>query len=200
MYIPAMALHAATVVAAGARLAERSGVDAVGVRAVAGELGVTPMALYRHVASSDALHTAVVEALLGDLPVARASGDWRADVRAWARAARDVFGRAPGLPHYVLLHWLDLPAALQSVDSLGSLLEPHTADPVAAANAVFNYALMRAQSEESVRAGGVRRDLATLRAQRRDVPFLWRNRNRYAIARIEEHFTFGLDVLLRGLA
>src|SRR5918912_1130108 len=102
-----MALNATTVVAAGADLAREGGVDAVGVRAVAGVLGVTPMALYRHVGSSDALHGAVIEALLVDLPRAGTGDDWQADVRAWAHAARTVFGRAPGLSRYVLLHWLD---------------------------------------------------------------------------------------------
>jgi AcrR family transcriptional regulator len=199
VYIPVVSLTAVNVVAAGARLAERAGVDAVGVRAVAGELGVTPMALYRHVGNSDALHRAVVETLVAGLPIAQATEDWRNDVRVWARSARKVFERAAGLPQYVLLHWLDLAAVLRSVDSLGAAMERHSADPVAAANAVFTYVLMRAQAEESVRVRSVRRDLATLRSHRQEVPFLWRNRSRYAVARLDEHFTFGLDVILRGL-
>jgi AcrR family transcriptional regulator len=200
MYIPVMALTAGSVVAAGARVAERVGVEAVGVRAVAGELGVTPMALYRHVGNSAALHAAVVATLVDDLPTASASDDWRADARGWAHAARAVLARAPGLAHYVLLHWLELPAVLRSVDSLGASLEPHATDAVAAANAVFTYVLMRAQAEEQVRAEGVRRDLGTLRSHRAALPFLWRHRSRYAVARLDEHFTYGLDVILRGLA
>lgn len=46
-------------IAAGAKLAERGGPDAVGVRAAAREVGVTPTAAYRHFANAAELEGAV---------------------------------------------------------------------------------------------------------------------------------------------
>jgi AcrR family transcriptional regulator len=198
-----MGLTANEVVSAGTTLASRAGVQAIGVRAVAAELGVTPMALYRHVGDADALHAAVVAALLEDLPVARLRVDWQHDVRAWARAARRVFVSAPGLAHHVLLNWLDLPAALRAVDSLGTLFAEHgppRVDAVAASNAVFTFVLMRSAAEEAVRGAGVHRSLVEMRRHRRDVPFLWEHRAEYAEARLDRHFEYGLAAILRGVA
>lgn len=191
------------VVSAGATLASRAGVQAVGVRAVASELGVTPMALYRHVGDADALHAAVIEALLEELPVAHLRAGWQRDVNAWARAARRVLVSAPGLAHHVLLNWLDLPAALRAVESLGALFAEHgppRVDAVAASNAVFTYVLMRAAAEEAVRGAGVHRSLTKVRRLRRDLPFLWEHREEYAEARLDRHFEYGLAAILRGVA
>jgi hypothetical protein len=114
-----------------------------------------------------------------------------------------VLATAPGLGRYVLERWTELPAVLRSVDSLGELLErdgPHGTDAPAAANALFTYVLLRVQAEEAVRASGVERDLGSLRVNAAQVPFLWRHRAEYRVARLDEHFEFGLDVLLAGLA
>jgi AcrR family transcriptional regulator len=48
-------------IAAGAKLAEHAGPQAVGVRAAARAVGVTPTAAYRHFANADELRTAVKE-------------------------------------------------------------------------------------------------------------------------------------------
>jgi hypothetical protein len=161
------------------------------------------MALYRHIGSAESLHAGVVGALLTDFPVAEWHRDWRADVRAWATEARAVLAGVPGLAHLVLREWLDLEAALRAVESLVALFADHGpkgADAVAAANAVFTYVLMRAQAEEAVRIHGARRNLAELRRRRDELPRMWQHRQEYAEARIDRHFAFGLDAILRGLA
>ncbi|MGZ6999302.1 MAG: TetR/AcrR family transcriptional regulator, partial [Acidimicrobiia bacterium] len=53
---------------AGAWVARRAGFDAVTVRAVATRLGVTPMALYRHVGSAAGLRSATLEFVLLEVP------------------------------------------------------------------------------------------------------------------------------------
>ncbi len=40
---------------------------------------------------------------------------------------------------------------------------------------------------------------STLRPMRAEVPFLWANRRRYQRAWLDEHFTYGLDTILRGI-
>jgi TetR/AcrR family transcriptional regulator, tetracycline repressor protein len=50
-------------------IGDREGLDAVSVRRVASELGVTPMALYRHVRDKNDLYNAMLEAVIADFDV-----------------------------------------------------------------------------------------------------------------------------------
>ncbi|MFT3855676.1 MAG: helix-turn-helix domain-containing protein [Ilumatobacteraceae bacterium] len=196
-------MTAAVVVDRGARLAVGEGLDAVTVRAVAKQLGVTPMALYRHVGDAEDLRAAVVDQLLAGMPVVAPVGTWEDRCRAWALSARLVLGQAPGLAQHVLVNWLHLPHVLRAVDSLVATLDdtgPPDCDPVAGANAILMHVLMRAQAEEALRNGGLERDLSTLRDHRRQLPHLWSHRHEYRRARIDEHFAYGLEALLTGLA
>ncbi|MGV9267781.1 TetR/AcrR family transcriptional regulator [Kitasatospora sp. NPDC003701] len=66
---PRPGLTTAGVVAAGRRVIERDGIEALTMRAVATELGTAPASLYRHVADRDALLLAVLEQIAEGLPV-----------------------------------------------------------------------------------------------------------------------------------
>ncbi len=81
---PALSLLA--VVTAGIELADDGGIAAVSMRTVAQRLGVTPMALYRHVAGKDELLTLMRDVALG-LPPALdlADGGWRGALERWTR-------------------------------------------------------------------------------------------------------------------
>lgn len=200
-----MALTPDAVLDAAAALARTEGLDRLSLRAVAGALHVTPMALYRHIGDADALQSATVERVLAALPAVEAAvqasggGDaWDDRCRRWAHGARAVLAATPGLPRHVLAHWTAIPRTLVAVDGLVAAMPPHT-DAVAAANVVFTYVLVRAQAEEELRSVGVDRDLSTLRSMRAEVPFLWANHRRYQRAQLDEHFAFGLDTILRGI-
>jgi TetR/AcrR family transcriptional regulator, tetracycline repressor protein len=52
------------VIAAGMDVVKHSGWSALSLRTVANEVGVSAMALYHHIAGSDALKAAVVEAII----------------------------------------------------------------------------------------------------------------------------------------
>ncbi|HEY2029784.1 MAG TPA: helix-turn-helix domain-containing protein [Myxococcales bacterium] len=192
-------LSAEKVVEGGVRLARDKGLSSVGVRALAAELGVTPMALYRHVASGEALSDAVVQALLRDLPLVGVNGAPLGRLRAWAVSAREVLRSCPGLAHHLLLHWFELPRTLQVVESMLAAAEDLGLtgfSAVAAGNAVFTYVLMRVELEEALREGNVlQRRLPALRG----LPRLARNAAEYRVARIDAHFEFGLTLLLEGL-
>jgi AcrR family transcriptional regulator len=80
------------------RLADEQGLGAVTMAAVAQRLGVTPMALYRHVANKADLLDGLVEVLLGEfaLPESNVAWDDRLAeigdaIRATARRHPDVF-------------------------------------------------------------------------------------------------------------
>src|SRR5262249_26576635 len=66
------------VVEAAIELAEEGGIAAVSMRSVAQRLGVTAMALYRHVASKDELLVLMRDVALGDPPALElVEGGWR---------------------------------------------------------------------------------------------------------------------------
>lgn len=72
------ALTRARIVEAGIEIADREGLEAVSMRRVASELGVAPMALYRHVADKDALVAHMLDtAYAGWRPPEPAPPAWR---------------------------------------------------------------------------------------------------------------------------
>lgn len=85
------------VLAAAVELAERRGVDAISLRAVADRLEVTPMALYRHVGDKQALLDGMIERLLLELPLPDPAAPWRDQLGVMATGLRATAGRHPGL-------------------------------------------------------------------------------------------------------
>jgi len=73
----------------------RDGFEALTIRAVAARLGAAPMALYNHFATKDALVDALLDRVLGRFEAPAAGDDWRADLRAFARAHRRLLSGHP---------------------------------------------------------------------------------------------------------
>jgi AcrR family transcriptional regulator len=71
-------------------IADAEGVEAVTMRRIARELGAGAMSLYWHVASKEELQDLMLEAIEAEIDVPEPSGDWRADLRTFARTARAV--------------------------------------------------------------------------------------------------------------
>lgn len=76
-------------------VAEREGLSRLSMRLVARELGVSPMALYRHVANKDDLLDGLVERLLGELDAPGESLSWDERLRVLAREIRALARRHP---------------------------------------------------------------------------------------------------------
>ncbi|MDI2126511.1 TetR/AcrR family transcriptional regulator [Yinghuangia seranimata] len=78
-------------------IADEAGLDAVSMRAVADRLGVTPMALYRHVDGKDALLDGLVGRVLAGLLPADGGKElpWGERLRALAYACREATLRHP---------------------------------------------------------------------------------------------------------
>lgn len=74
-------------------IADDSGLDGVSMRAVADRVGVTPMALYRHFASKQALLDGMLERVVTSLP--QPPGAWDQRLTALAYAYRQVSQRHP---------------------------------------------------------------------------------------------------------
>jgi AcrR family transcriptional regulator len=191
------------VIEAGVRVVEHAGWDGLSLRAVAGELAVTPMALYRHVGDSESLTAAVIEAIVERLPSVVSTGSAAADLARWARDLHDGLSRYPGMAGYLLTMWFESPATLERIDDLLGLMYEHGIDgfeAVAVTNAVFTYVLMRCEAERTVRtASAVRRTLRTAAASR-PLHRLNALAAHYATAQFDTHFEFGLRSLINGMA
>jgi TetR/AcrR family tetracycline transcriptional repressor len=186
------------ILCAGCQLARRDGVEALGVRSVARVAGATPMALYRYVSDADDLRDAVLARLCESLP---AGPDSVEDLTRWAHAFRAWLIDVPGLSRLVLIRWFELPSLLDMVETLLEVFSRvglQGFDLVAAANSLFSYVLSRGQLEEAVRASGVHRPLPWENGDA-SRPLLNSLRDEYEVARLDEHFDFGLELLLRGL-
>ena len=83
------------ILATALRLADRDGLEGASLRRVADELGVTPMALYRHVAGKDDLLDGMADLLYAELEAPARAGDWWGDLAELARATRRSLLRHP---------------------------------------------------------------------------------------------------------
>jgi len=89
-------LSRAAIVAAALDLVEREGFEALTMRGVAGALGMGAMSLYRHFRDRDELVAALLDELLGTIPVTVDDGDdWQTQLRRLARAHHAMLRRVP---------------------------------------------------------------------------------------------------------
>lgn len=70
-------------------------VELLTMRAVAVELGASPMSMYRYFPTKDELVDALLDRVLGRVAVGEATDDWSSDLRRFARAHRDVLAAHP---------------------------------------------------------------------------------------------------------
>src|SRR3954447_26439646 len=109
-----MAINREAVLDATLALAEERGLDAVSMRAVATRLGVTPMALYRHVGDKQGLLDGLVERLLDELPAPPPSLPPGERLGAMAVASRSIARRHPDVFVMLLRRPATTPASLRA--------------------------------------------------------------------------------------
>jgi AcrR family transcriptional regulator len=216
---PAPSLSREQIARAAVTLADTQGIEAVSMRALAGELGVGATSLYRYVDRRDELIELMVDDVMGhDLHFERV-GEWRADVRSFAHGLRTMILHHP---------WMAVPSAglrnfgpntagqyeqvLSLVDGLGleideMLLMVETIDAY-----VRGRALEELSEQEAVRRSGLDQE----QWMQTQVPYIESliASGRYPILtrvvfdaqaphdpdRLEHGFDLGLDRVLAGLA
>jgi AcrR family transcriptional regulator len=199
------------VLQAAIRVADRGGLQAITMRAVAQELGVEAMSLYHHVSNKDAILDGVVDMVFAAIELPGVDGGgWRPAIRARAVSAREVLSR-----HSWALGLMDSrrnpgPATLRHHDAvLGVLREAGFTLPMAAHavslidSYVGGFVLQEAnlpvapsRGIEEV-AGGI---LEHLPAE--EYPHLTEMIVDHALQPGYDHsseFTFGLDLILDAL-
>jgi len=81
-------LSQADIVAAAVAVADAEGADAVSMRRLAREMRVGAMSLYWYVSSKEELLQLMLERVQADAEAPEPTGDWRADLRTYARNSR----------------------------------------------------------------------------------------------------------------
>ena len=81
------------VLQAAVALADRAGLEAFSMRGLAQELGVVPMALYKHVANKDELLDGMVDIVFGEIDLAARDLEWRSAMRSRALSMREALRR-----------------------------------------------------------------------------------------------------------
>src|SRR3982750_4794142 len=74
-------LNRERVLRAAVELADEVGIDALSMRRLAQDLGVVPMALYKHVANKEELLDGMVDTIVGEIDPPIRDADWKSAVR-----------------------------------------------------------------------------------------------------------------------
>jgi AcrR family transcriptional regulator len=90
---PRKRLSRARVLDAAVALADQIGLEAFSMRGLAQELGVVPMALYKHVGNKDELLDGMVDIVFNEMQFTAEGEDWRSALRHRAITARDALKR-----------------------------------------------------------------------------------------------------------
>ena len=99
-------------------LADRDGVDAASMRKIAQELGVVPMALYRHVANKDELLDGMIDVVVGEIDPPETGMHWKTAVRRRILSARQALLRHPWARQVMESRSEPTPTVLAYMDSM----------------------------------------------------------------------------------
>lgn len=86
-------LNRAIVLQAALTLADEAGLEAFSMRALAQELGVVPMALYKHVANKEELLDGMVDIVFGEIDLPSPDLDWQSAMHDRALSTREALRR-----------------------------------------------------------------------------------------------------------
>jgi AcrR family transcriptional regulator len=106
------------VLRAAVALADDAGIDSVSMRRLAQELGVVPMALYKHVANKDELLDGMVDVIVGEIDPPAHGADWKDAIRQRILSARRSLLRHRWASQVVETRPHATPVVLDYMDSL----------------------------------------------------------------------------------
>jgi len=188
--------------AAAVAVLDREGVAALSMRAVAAELGMSTMGLYRYVADRDELERLVVDLVLEDLDLeVPADRPWDARVAELALRAREAVLRHPAAIPLLLGHRQESVHSLRWGEAILAVLADAGFEPterVVAFRTLLSYIFgaLLVQDNAALDGAGTKvlADLPTAQ-----FPHLAATARAARGLGAHEEFRAGLDVLLRGL-
>ncbi len=103
---------------AAVELADRDGVEGLSMRRLAAELGVVPMALYKHVANKDELLDGMIDVVVAEIDPPRTDTDWKTAVRERILSARRALLRHPWASRVMESRTRPTPIVMAYMDSM----------------------------------------------------------------------------------
>jgi TetR/AcrR family tetracycline transcriptional repressor len=150
-------LSKAAVVDHALKLADADGLDALTIRKLAQDLGVTPMALYWHFRSKDELLEGLAERVWSEVKVTTDSSvPWPAQLRGGLESLIRVLRAHPAAPRLVIEHEKRSEAALAAAEAALEILRNAGFDPLQATEITRGTlwtAIMLVMSEPGNKAG-----------------------------------------------
>ncbi|MBY8873518.1 TetR/AcrR family transcriptional regulator C-terminal domain-containing protein [Micromonospora sp. PLK6-60] len=104
------------VLRAAVALADEAGIESLSMRNLAQDLGVVPMALYKHVANKDELLDGMIDVVVGEIDPPVPDADWKPALRRRILSARRMLGRHPWAPLAIESRNMATPALLGYLD------------------------------------------------------------------------------------
>ncbi|WP_460105113.1 TetR/AcrR family transcriptional regulator [Streptomyces sp. YKOK-J1] len=182
---------------------DRDGLTALSMRAVAQELGMSTMGLYRYVQDREDLERLVVERVLSEvdtgLPDAGAS--WRDQVVLMARRLRDTVGAHPEVVPLTVVHRHHSPAVLRWSETVLTILTGAGIDGerrVVALRTLLGYLIGAIQLEHLGPLTGPGTTAIT-RLPATDFPHMTETARTARTMDADREFLGGLRLLLNGL-
>jgi AcrR family transcriptional regulator len=111
-------LSSARILRTAVALADRNGVEAASMRRIAQELGVVPMALYKHVSGKEGLLDGMIDVVVGEIDPVIPDLDWKAAVRQRILSARRALLRHPWASRVIESRTDPTPTVLGYMDSM----------------------------------------------------------------------------------
>jgi AcrR family transcriptional regulator len=115
---PRSPLSRERILGAAVALADQEGVESLSMRRLAQELGVVPMALYKHVANKDEMLDGMVDVVVGEIDPPLADTDWKTAMRERILSARRALLRHPWATQVIESRGEPTPAVIGYMDSM----------------------------------------------------------------------------------
>ena len=106
------------VLRAAVALADQTGTEGLSMRKLAEELGVVPMALYKHVANKEELLDGMIDIVVGEINPPVAGVGWKSAIRQRILSARQSLRRHPWAPAAIQSRADPTPVTLAYLDSM----------------------------------------------------------------------------------
>jgi len=111
-------LNGDRVLRAAVALADQAGIEALSMRKLAEELGVVPMALYKHVASKEELLDGMIDIVIGEVDPPAGGAGGKSAIRQRILSARRSLSRHPWAPGAIESRADPSPVMLAYIDSM----------------------------------------------------------------------------------
>jgi AcrR family transcriptional regulator len=189
--------------AAAIAVIDRDGLAGLSMRTVAGELGLSTMALYRYVRDRDELELLVVEGVLHPLDTTPPPDpSWTDQIKTMVDRVRAAVGAHPGIVPLLLRHRQSSVSTLRWSEAVLGILTRAGFDGagrVVALRALISYVNGAIQLEHLGALSGAG-TVAISKLSPADFPLMAATAGAARTVAPDEEFGGGLEILLRGLA